>query len=567
MDNLRLAESLKKIAELMELKGENFFKIKAYEKGASTIERLSEPVADIRARGRLSDIPGIGKGLAEKIVELLDTGSCSLLQELEDEFPAQILELMRIPGLGPKKAAFLYREAGIATLADLDAALAARKLEGLKGFGAKTVELLARGIEMVKSMEGILPLYEALEYAAIVRARLEGLPSLEGIHALGGLARGEETSSHLEFLLVARDMHTMWSALMDVPGISQEGERRYCIDVRGLCVRLILCPRGEMAANLVWYTGSEDWRRRLSEHASQRGLHLDRGGIEGIETPDEESLFSTLDLPLIPLELRETGEVIDLALEGKLPVLVTRNDLKGDLHCHTSASDGADSLEEIVAAALARGYRYLAVTDHSQSLRIAKGLEVPRMLEMWSAIDRFNGRFEGLRLLKSSEVDILPDGTLDYPDDLLRSADIITGSVHSAFRQDRSEMTRRIIRALENPYLNILGHPTGRIIGRRPPYEADWDAIFQTAGRLGKAMEINSFPDRLDLNGRDARKAAEAGAFIAVSTDSHSRRHFDWIDLGLTVARRGWLETRHVINTWEVERLLSWSRGGERHTT
>lgn len=572
IDNQRAARIFQEIAEFLELKGENPFKVRAYQRAARTISGMERPVGDLYADGTLTSVPGIGKAIAEKIEQLLKEGNIRLHEELAAEFPPQILDLMDVPGLGAKKAAALYQQLHVGSIPELEQAIAEGRVRELKGFGARTESRLLEGIRRMDTGERRLPLGQARKLVGELLARLREVPGVSRAEAAGSLRRWRETVGDLDLLCVAAEPGPVMEAfcgLVSADEVMMRGETRSSVRLPdGFQVDLRVVPASSFGAALQYFTGSKDHNVALRLRAERMGFKLNEYGLlaedgSAVAGAEEVEIYARLGLPLIPPELRETGREIELAEAGRLPRLVDLEAVRGNLHGHSEWSDGSNTLEELAQEARARGYEFLAVTDHSRSLVIANGLTVERLQAQMGEIDALNRRLEGVRLLKGTECDILTDGSLDYPDDILAQLDLVVASVHTAFHLGKAEMTRRIIQAMENPHVDIIGHPSGRILNRRPGYELDWEAVFEAAARTRTALEINASPKRLDLPDVQARRARELGLMLAVNTDAHSLREFDFMPLGVSVARRAWLEPEQILNCFSLDRLTRWLRTRE----
>lgn len=567
LDNLEIARVFDEIAELMELKGENPFKVRAYDKAARALRGLTRPVRDLQASGELLAVPGIGKAIAEKIAQMLAEGRIALHEQLASEFPPQILELMSLNGLGPKKAAMLYRELGIGSVAELEAALKAGRVQGLKGFGAVTEAKLLQAIAQRTTTSQRVPIGRALELAYAMMEELRKVPGVHRLEAAGSLRRRRETVGDLDILCTAdaaEPVMDAFCATVAADKVLMRGPTRSSLCLAGdFQVDLRVVPPESFGAALQYFTGSKDHNVQMRLRAERRGLKLNEYGLfdaEGrsLAGREEEDVYRALDLPWIPPELRETGEEVELAARGALPRLVDVSDVRGNLHTHSNWSDGTPTLEMLALEAARRGLEYLAVTDHSPSLVIANGLSPERLRKQRAEIEELNARGVGATLLCGAEVDILPDGSLDHPDEVLAGLDVVVASVHSSFGMGREEMTRRVLRALENPHVDILGHPSGRLLGRRDGYELDWEALFQAAARTRTALEINCSPNRLDLRDLHARRAAELGVTLSLGTDAHHLDQFAFLPLGVGVARRAGLEPERILNTRSLADLRRW---------
>jgi DNA polymerase (family 10) len=572
VDNRAIAQVFGDIADLLEIKGENSFKIRAYRSAADAIGASPEPVARLDAAG-LREIPGIGKDLAAKIRELADTGACRFHQELLHEFPPTILDLLRLPGVGPKTVAHLYGSLNIRSLDELAAAAREGTLRTLKGMGAKKEAQMLKAIDERLKDAGRHLLADATGIAEeLVQHLAQHAPQADFV-PVGSLRRGRDSCGDIDILAVGDDASLMavFAAHPRVERVLARGATKTSVVLQGGCqADLRLVPAASRGAALQYFTGSKAHNIAVRDRAVQRGFKLNEYGLyradddSRVAGETEEGIYEALELPWIEPELRENRGEIDAAASGALPRLIVRGDLRGDLHMHTTVTDGRDDLETMAAAAVARGYSYIAITEHSQSLAMASGLDERATLEHAARIRALNGRFEGLTLLAGIECDILADGALDLADDCLAELDIVIASVHSHFSQEASRLTDRLLRALECPWVDVLGHPTGRRIFKRDPLPFDMDQVMRAARSHGVAMEINGQVDRLDLNDVHARLARAHGLRIVISSDAHSTRALDNVRWGVQMARRGWLETGDVLNTRDVDAMRALLRRSAR---
>ena len=565
MDNRSVAQVLGEIADLLEIKGENAFKIRAYRSASETVAAWSDGVARM-AEAQLRELPGIGKDLAKKIVELGTTGVIAYHQELLQEFPPTILDLLRLQGVGPKTVALLYSSLGITNLDALATAARDGRLRSLKGMGAKKEALILKAIEERTRDEGRHLISDTTSVAAeLVGYLRQAAPDAEFV-PVGSLRRACETCGDIDILAVGGDSSLMdlFVAYPRVERVLGHGETKTSVRLSGgYQADLRLVARESRGAALQYFTGSKAHNIELRDRAIRQGLKLNEYGLFRVEGDEkiagatEEGIYEALGLAWVAPELRENRGEIDAAEARTLPRLVSRSDLLGDLHMHTTATDGRDPLEDMVAAAARLGHRYIAITDHSQALAMANGLDETRALAHAAAIRALNGRYDGLTLLAGIECDILADGRMDLSDDCLAQLDFVIASVHSHFSQDQSEMTERVLRALECPWVDVLGHPTGRLLLKRDGVRLDMDAVFAAAAARGIAIEINCNPARLDLNDAMARAARDRGVKIVISTDSHAVATLSGQQWGVQVARRAWLQPEDVINTWPLEQMLA----------
>ncbi|HET7874382.1 MAG TPA: DNA polymerase/3'-5' exonuclease PolX [Methylomirabilota bacterium] len=572
MKNFEIARLFDLMADLLEIKGENPFRVGAYRRAAQNLESLTEDVATLAEEDRLETIPGIGKDLAGKITEYLETGKIETVEAAKKEIPAGVVALMNVPGVGPKTAKLLYERAKVHDVARLEELARAGKLRGLPGIGPKTESNILKGITVVRRGQERMLFGRALPLGQELVEALEHIRAVKQISLAGSIRRRRETAGDIDILVTSSQPEKVMEAFTGLPQVAdvlERGGTKASIRHReGIQVDLRVVESQAFGAALVYFTGSKQHNIRIREMAQKRGLKISEYGVFSENTgrrvagTTEEEVYKAIGLPWIPPELREDAGEVEAALKKKLPRLVELDDIRGDLHAHTEASDGHHTIEALVEAAARRGYEYVIVSDHSKSATVAGGLTVDELLAHVKKIREVARRHPKITVLAGSECDILQDGAMDYPDKVLAQLDVVVAAVHSRFKQPRTEMTRRICRALENPYVNILAHPTGRLIGSRDPYDVDLDEVFQAAKRHGKAIEINSYPERLDLNDVHARRAGELGVLIAINTDTHFLDHLENMTLGVATARRGWTEAARVINTWPVRKLLQWAHAG-----
>lgn len=568
--NSEIAEEFYRFAELLEIEGGNPFRVRAYRNAARTIENLGEDVAAMLARrADLTELPGIGKDLAGKITNLVNTGHFALLDDVEHRLPASLVELATIPGLGPKRIKLLHDELGITSPALLGEAIKAGKLDDLPGFGARLIAKITQTLDRQKKEQRRIRLAAAEAVGTDLLAFLKQASAVRQAEIAGSYRRRKDTVGDLDIVAASDEPAEAMARFIAYPEVSEvvaEGSTRTTVLLRsGLQVDLRVVEPASYGAALLYFTGSKAHNIAVRAMAVKRGLKLNEYGVfrkrhrvAGTET--EADIYRLFDLPYIEPELRENQGEIDAARAHRLPKLVTMDDIRGDLHVHTEASDGRDTISEIVAAAKARNYAYVAITDHTQRLTIANGLDPRRLRRQMAEIDRLNQSLRGIHVLKSAEVDILEDGRLDLPEDILRDLDLAVCAIHSHFDLPRDKQTARILRAMENPYFTILAHPTGRLINSRDAYEIDIEEILRAAKVHHCFLEINAQPERLDLTEVHARLAKEMGVKLAISTDAHSIANLDFMRFGVGQARRGWIEATDVLNsrTWtELKQLLA----------
>jgi DNA polymerase (family 10) len=568
MKNAEVVALFNEIADYLEVKGENPFRVRAYRRAAQAIEGLAEDLAAIAARDGLQDVPGIGKDLAAKIQEFLSTGAIQYLDGLRAEIPAGVIEMLGIHGVGPRTAKLLYDQVGVESVEKLEALAKAHKLAGLPGIKAKTEENILKGIAVWRSGRERMPLGTALLLAEGILAALRELEAVRQIAPAGSLRRMKETVKDIDILITSASPTRIMEVFVGLPNVAEvlaHGETKSSVRLReGIQVDLRVVEPECFGAALQYFTGSKQHNIRVRELAQRRGLKVSEYGVfddqSGRRTAGqtEEEVYAAVGLPWLPPELREDGGEIEAALGGRLPALVSLADIRGDLQMHSTWSDGAHPLPELVEGVRARGYRYMAVTDHSRSATVAGGMTEERLLQMIEEVRALNQRLRGFRVLAGCEVDIRGDGSLDFPDEVLRRLDIVLVSVHSRFKMPRDEMTARIVKAVSHPLVHILAHPTGRLIGERAAYEVDMEAVLTAAHQAGTAVEINASPSRLDLNDHQARRAKDLGIPVAINTDAHSIGQLDFMRFGVSVARRAWLAPADVLNTLPDRELIAW---------
>ncbi|MGW3233430.1 DNA polymerase/3'-5' exonuclease PolX [Kitasatospora sp. NPDC001095] len=566
--NDQVRELLQEYADLINITGGDAFRARAYEKAARAVGGHPEDLADLDVKG-LQQIPGVGKSTAEKIAEYLATGTIPALEALRAEIPSGVREMMAVPSVGPKRALALYRDLGIASVDELAAAARAEKLADLPGFGERSGEKILHGIDLMRQSGGRTLLDTATELAEQLVAALSAVPGCTRCAYAGSLRRMRETVGDIDVLATAEDSAPLMAALTELPYVTEvisSGSTKTSVHTtQGVQVDLRVVPEEDWGAALVYFTGSKAHNIKLRTMAVRAGLKLSEYGLFEVDggakvvSESEDEVYAALSLPWIPPPLREDRGEIEAALDGGLPDLVQESDLRGDLHTHTDLTDGLATLEEMVDTAAARGYSYFAVTDHAPDL-VMQRMTDEKMLAQREQLRQLADRHKKLRLLHGTELNIGPDGGVDWPPEFLAGFDVCVASVHSHFALDRAAQTRRLIRACENPYVHVIGHLTTRRIGRRGPIDVDLDAVFEAAARTGTAIEINSSPQRLDLRDEDILRARRHGVRFAVDSDAHATGHLAYPRYGIGTAQRGWLTAEDVINTWTWQKLKHFLR-------
>lgn len=559
MQNAAIATLFDELAELLELQGANPFRVRAYRNAARTIENSTESIVDLVAipDHDLTTLPGIGKDLAEKIETVVTTGKLPQLDELRNEFPSDVVKMLRIPGLGPKKVAVLLKELEVKTLADLQAACEQGRVAELKGFGKKTAQTILEGLKQLEKTGQRVLLSVAKAAADEIVANLAKVPGVSQVSAAGSCRRRKETCGDLDILAVAKDSTAIMEALSKHPSVQKvmaRGETKQTVILHsGLQLDLRVVPAESYGAALQYFTGSKEHNIVMRRRAQDRDLKLNEWGVfrgeKSIAGKTEEDVYAAVDLPWIPPELRENRGEIELAEAGKLPKLIELDDIQGDLHMHTTATDGTASILEMAEAAKARGLKYIAITDHSKRVSMAKGLDAARLRAHWKEIDKVRGQIKGIEILRGIECDILEDATMDLDDEVLAEADWVIAVLHYGLKQPREQIQKRLLNAIKNPNVDIIGHPTGRMIGHRPGADVHFPEIFKAAADHGVMMEINANPSRLDLDDIHAAAAKDHGIPIVINTDSHATNGFEVLEFGVYQARRAGLTKHDVANT------------------
>ena len=570
MENREIAAVFEEIGAILRILQEDpkwQFKAVAYDRAKRSIESYPERLEDVARdpNRKLTEIPGIGADLAAKIKELVETGQCQYHQDVLKKIPRGLLEIIQVQGIGPQKARLFYRELGIQTLDQLRAAAQAGRLRELAGMNEKSEQNILKALEVFQRATGRFRLDTAYDTAQELAAYIREVKGVERVEPAGSLRRGRETVGDLDLLVTGGDLARAADHLVKFPRVAQvlvKGEDKVSVKLANdMQVDVRLLAPESFGAALQYFTGSKEHNVALRERAKRRGWKLSEYGLfegdKAIASRTEEEIYKKLGLAWIPPEIRENMGEIDLAEKGELPRLVELEDIRGDLQMHTTASDGRNSVEEMADEAKKLGYRYILITDHSKAVTIANGLDDKRAVENIQRIKAARKKVKGIEIWAGSEVDILGDGSLDYPDEILRQFDIVLASVHSRMTQPGEEMTERLLKALRNPYVRILGHPTGRYVLRRDPFNFDHERVFNAAKKAGVVLEVNANPERLDLCDRDTKLARDKGIKVVISTDAHQPKHFQFMRYGVVTARRGWMEKKDVVNTYPPEKLLA----------
>lgn len=566
MKNKELADLFGKMADILEFKGENPFKISAYRKASRILGDLTQDIEEVAVEGGLRKISGIGEGLAQKIEEYLRTGKVLKFEEVKKGVSDELIAMMAIPGMGPKTLALLHKERQIDSLSQLEKALENGSLIHLSGMGEKKIENIKRGIQLLKQSKGRMNLGMAFPVAKRIVETLREKTGSEKIEWAGSLRRMREDIGDIDILATGANHEKIVQAFTHLPEVKEvlaSGETKASVIVEGgLQIDLRVVEEDSYGAALQYFTGSKAHNIHLRGIARAKGIKINEYGVfkgaKKIGGKEEKDVYQALGMAWIEPELREDRGEIEAAQEKSLPKLIEESEIRGDLHVHSNWSDGSSPIEEVARAAQRRGYQYIAICDHTKSLKITHGLDEARLMKQMEEIDRLNEKMKGFQILKGTEVDILNDGRLDLSEKILEKLDVVVASVHSGFKQDRERITQRILKALESPYVHILGHPTGRLLGARDPYEVEMDEVMKAAKRFGKALEINAYFERLDLDDLHCRKAKEMGIRVVIGTDSHHIDQMWMMSLGVGVARRGWLQTQDILNALSLKDFLKW---------
>ncbi len=559
MRNIEFAQLFREISLYLEMQGVQF-KPRAYEKVAFTLEALEEPLSEIYKRGgikALREIPGVGEAIAEKIEEIIQTGRLNYYEELKREMPVDVSSLIAIEGVGPKVVKLLYDELDVKDVSDLERVAHNGRIRGLPHFGEKMEQKILRGIEFLKQGRGRFTLGAALPLILEIRGRLSELAYVDEVEVAGSIRRRKETVGDADILATSRKPEKVMDFFVSMPEVAHvlgKGKTKTMIKLKnGLDVDLRVVPDESFGAALNYFTGSKDHNVALRRIAQEKGLKLNEYGLfrggKRIAGKTEEEIYKALGLSFIPPEIREDQGEIDAAKKGKVPDLVGYHDLRGDLQIQTTWTDGANSIEEMAEEARRLGLEYIAITDHTKGLAMTGGSDEKKLLRQMATIEKINRSLKGISVLKGAEVNINKDGTLDIKDEVLAELDVVGIAVHSHFNLSRREMTERIKRAMHNPHADILFHPTGRVIQKREPYDVDMDEIIKTAKETGTVLEVDAYPDRLDLKDEHVRKAVEAGVKLVIDSDAHSVNHVRFLEFGVAQARRGWAQKKDILNT------------------
>jgi DNA polymerase (family X) len=564
MENVRIAEILEEIADLLELKRDNPFRVRSYRNAAQAVRGFTQRIEDMAEEGEdLKSIPEIGESIAKKIVEILDTGSCRKLKMLHKQIPTGLPDLMKIPGLGPRKVKEMYDELDISSIAELKEACENKRIRDLEGFGEKTEKKILQGIETVGATSGRILLKEASEFAESIVRYLKDLESIDRWEVAGSFRRRKETIGDLDILVSAIDREQAGKEILDFEEIEHvigEGKEKISVTLKaGLQVDFRFFTERSFGAALLYFTGSKSHNIALRKIARKKGWKLNEYGMFSGEKllagKSEEDIYSRLGCDYIPPELREDNGELEAARTGTLPDLIEAGDINGDFHAHTNATDGHNTIREMAAAAREQGHTYLAITDHSKAVRMAKGLNDEQLRKHADAIREVDADLDKFWLLAGVEVDILKDGSLDISENVLADLDWVCASIHSYFDLDEKKMTDRIVKAIKSGVVDCIGHPLGRMLGRRDPIAVDIDAVFEACRENNVCLEINAEPDRMDLPANHARHAAAEGVKLTIGTDAHSTSDLVLMEYGVAVARRGWLTSGNVLNTLNLTDL------------
>ncbi len=568
MDNVKLADTLDTIADLLEIKGEIIYKTIAYRKAAENIRNLPDTVQNYWEQHRLTDIPGVGKAIADKMDELLRTGSLSYLEDLKKEVPVSLIQLLQIPDIGPKRVALFWKDAQVTNLQELKTAAESGRLNDLPGMSTKSVQRLLQGIDMLNTYNRRMLLDTAWNLADQFLMELRIHEDVKRAEAAGSLRRYKATIGDIDLVIASdnpRPVMDWFTRHPDVHQVKSQGTMKSSVILKnGVQVQLWSQPPARFGTLLQFVTGSKEHNVRLREYAQKKGWSINEQAItdaQGNEKyyADEAEMYTDLGMAYIPPELREDRGEIEAALNHALPELVSPEMIQADLHIHSHWSDGKSSIEELARTAIARGYHTIAITDHSQSAKIANGLNHERLMQQRQEIDQVQTKLGNqIRILQGSEVEIKADGSLDFPDEILAGLDIVIASLHSSLTQEREIITERLLKAIRNPHVDIIGHLSGRLMPHRPEADLDFEAVLSETQKTGVILEIDSNAARLDMDEKYARKASEMGIHISIDSDAHAPQHLDWMKYGVSVARRAWVKPDLIVNTWSSDQIIQW---------
>lgn len=577
LTNREIADIFETVADMLQIKGENIHRILSYRRASETIREVPRDLRAISEEGKLTDISGVGKTIAEKINEMLETGELEFYNRLAKEVPPGVVDVLRINGVGPKKAKLFWETLDITSIDQLKEAAEKQKLRELSGMGAKSEQKILDGIESLARQTGRTRLGDALPIAQGILDDLLTLPeAIEGELA-GSIRRGRPTIGDVDILIASDNAEPIMNAFVNMENVARilgHGPTKSSVELHtGLQVDLRILEKARWGTALNYFTGSQAHNVRMRQLALDKGLSLNEHALRPVDADGniiedesqhilcdtEEAIYQAVDLPYIPPELREDSGEIEAGFAGKLPNLIRLGDIIADLHMHTTWSDGKLSVQEMAEAAQRRGRKYIVITDHSRSLGIANGLSIERLLEQQAEVRQVNEAMgDNFHVFHGTEMDINADGSLDYPDDILEKLDFVIASLHVSLRQDRKQITQRLLNAIKNPHVDLIGHPRAQLIPTREPVNADMDAVFEAAAKHNTALEINANPQRLDLEAQYARRATEMGIIISINTDAHNESQLDLMNYGVITARRGWVEAKNVLNTWSVEQFMDW---------
>jgi len=566
MHNRVIAAMFNDIADMLEIKDDSPFRITAYRRAARALEEMGEDIAAVAARGQrdLLKVPGIGKGTAEKIEEFLERGTSAYYEELRASLPLGITTLMSVPEVGPKTALLLHEKLGVGTIEELEQAAKEGRIRTLPRMGAKTEENIIRGIALIRRTKERRPIGRVLPVAQEISDAIRALKEVKALSLAGSLRRMRETIGDIDLVVTSGRPERVMETFAAFPRVKQvlaKGPTKSSVLLdNGIQADVRVVDPESFGAALQYFTGSKDHNVKVRERAVRMGLKINEYGVFRVKDDKrlagrtEEDVYAAVGLPWIPPEIREDQGEVELAEKRKLPRLIALEDIRGDLQMHTRWSDGSEPVEQMARVAKERGYEYIAITDHSQSLKFVGGVPVEELRANARTCRKVSDKL-GIAVLIGTECDVLPDGRMDYPDEVLAELDVVVASVHTRLKMSREEMTARLVRAMEHPHVDIIGHPTGRLLGQREPYDVDMERVVEAAARTGTALEINASPDRLDLSDAHARLARERGVTLVISTDAHSRYELRFMEYGIAVARRAWVEPKDVLNTLSLKEL------------